>query len=138
VHRGDRAAIRVLCVDDDPATLNLYRLAFETEPDIECAGSVERVDGLELELERSRPDVLVIDLHMPGSDPLGAILDASRRDPELAILVVSGFQDPRRMEQALAHGARGFALKSLELDELFACIRRVARGERVVPAATTW
>lgn len=124
--------IRVFCVDDDAGTAAYYRIAIDGEPDMRCAGVQTTLVGLDDALERARPTLLLVDLRIPGEDPLAAIREVKRRHPELAVAVVSGFSDDDHVRAAERAGADGFLVKGLDLDELLGRIRRFAAGERGV------
>lgn len=123
--------IRVLCVEDDEATAAFYRAALGFEPDLECVATLPGSERLSEEVERLRPHVVVLDLGIPGSDPLEALAEVTARHPQVGVLVASGYDDPETIEQAFARGARGFAVKTADLHDVVDAIRRVGRGERV-------
>ena len=123
--------IRVLCVDDDEATAAFYRIALGFEPDLECVATLPGAERLTEEVERLRPDVVVLDLGIPGTDPLEALSEVSARHQGVGVLVASGYDDPETIDQAFARGARGFAVKTADLNDMIDAIRRVGRGERV-------
>jgi two-component system response regulator DesR len=124
-------AIRILCADDDEETLDLYRAAIELEADLECVGVCTRPAQILAALDELHPQVLVMDLRMPGWDALAKLPELRTRYPETAILVASGYDDPAMIERLFERGASGFHLKSSQFHELAIAIRRVANGERV-------
>jgi DNA-binding NarL/FixJ family response regulator len=123
--------LRVLCVDDDDATCAFYRAALGFEPDLECVGTMCDANGLLDEVERLRPDVVVLDLGIPEVDAFALLAELAARRPEVGVLIASGYDDPETIERAFAAGARGFAVKTADLQEVIDAIRRVGRGERV-------
>lgn len=123
--------IKVFCVDDNPATLNLYQVVFELERDMEYAGGLESTESLTEALEVVRPSILLLDLSIPGCDTLEDLAQIRARFPDLAILVASGHDDDRIVEEAFTHGASGFLLKTTHLADSVAAIRRVVAGECV-------
>jgi DNA-binding NarL/FixJ family response regulator len=123
--------IRVLCVEDDEATATFYRVALGFEPDLECVATLPGAERLAEEVERLRPDVVVLDLGIPGPDPLEVLSEVAARHPQVGVLVASGYDDPETIDQAFARGARGFAVKTSDLHDMIDAIRRVGRGERV-------
>src|SRR5262245_65421902 len=97
---------------------------------MQCAGVQTTLVGLVEALERARPTLLLVDLRIPGEDPLAAIREVKRRHPGLAVAVVSGFSDEAHVREAERAGADGFLVKGLDLDELIGRIRRFVAGER--------
>jgi DNA-binding NarL/FixJ family response regulator len=124
---------RVLCVDDDDSTVRFYQLAIDAENDLACVGTRTDLAGLRAELESSRAEILLLDLTIPGWDTLAELAQIKRDLPALKTLIVSGFDDDARIARAFAHGADGYVVKSLRLQDVIDALRRTARGERVVP-----
>ncbi|MEV0147056.1 MULTISPECIES: response regulator transcription factor [unclassified Nonomuraea] len=131
--------IRVVVADDQAVVRMGLRALLEREPDMECAG--EAADGaaaLDL-LRRTSPDVLLLDIRMPGMDGL-ATLRAIAGDPGLAgtrIVVVTTFAVDEYVFAALQAGASGFLLKDSAPDELVNAVRVVAAGEALLSPSIT-
>lgn len=121
--------IRVILADDHHLVRKGFRALLAPESDIEIVG--EALDGLTaLQLvERSHPDVLVIDLEMPGMTGMEAI----RRLPKLRaaprVLVLSMYKDTEHILAAITAGAAGYILKDAAVDDLLSGIRALAAGE---------
>ncbi|WP_103957968.1 response regulator transcription factor [Nonomuraea solani] len=131
--------IRVAIADDQAVVRMGLRALLEREPGMECVG--EAADGwaaLGL-IRQSRPDVLLLDIRMPGMDGL-ATLRAIAGDPELRgtrIVVVTTFAVDEYVFAALQAGASGFVLKDSAPDELVNAVRVVAAGEALLSPAIT-
>ncbi len=131
--------IRVLLADDQTLLRGAFRVLIDAEDDMEVVG--EAADGGEaVELARAtRPDVVLMDIRMPGVDGLSATA-AICGDPDLAgtrVLILTTFEIDEYVAQALRAGAGGFLGKDAEPTELLAALRRVAAGEPLLsPAAT--
>ncbi|MFI2610448.1 response regulator [Kitasatospora sp. NPDC018619] len=131
--------IRVLLADDQALLRGAFRLLIEAEEDMEVVG--EAADGREaVELARAtRPDVVLMDIRMPGTDGLGATAEICG-DEELAgtrVLILTTFEIDEYVAQALRAGAGGFLGKGADPKELLAAVRTVAAGEALLsPAAT--
>lgn len=125
---------RVLLADDHPAMREGLRAAFHREPDIDVVG--EAADGAEcLRLnEELAPDIVLLDLQMPGTDGMTALAQLRARDPSAVVIVLSTFEGDGRVTRALAAGASAYLLKSAPLEELVDAVRRFAAG---VASATT-
>ena len=123
--------LRVLIADDHPLFRDGMRGLLSTQPDIEVAGEAttgEEAIKLTGELE---PDVVLMDIKMPG---LGGI-EATRRilseNPHVRILVVTMFEDDATVFTAMRAGARGYVLKDDDKDDVLGAIRAVGRGGAV-------
>ncbi|NUO41771.1 MAG: response regulator transcription factor [Streptomyces sp.] len=131
--------IRVLLADDQALLRGTFRLLIDSCADMEVVG--EAADGKEaLELARThRPDVVLMDIRMPGTDGLAATA-ALCEDPDLAgtrVLVLTMFETEEYVARALRVGASGFLGKYVTTDALLAGIRTVASGEALLsPGAT--
>src|SRR5512146_3375718 len=124
--------IRVLVADDHLIIRQGLRLIFETCDDIRLAG--EAADGAEavrlaVELE---PDVVLMDLRMPGMDGLAAIERLHSTRPELAVVILTTFNEDELMLRGLQAGAKGYLLKDTGREALFNAIRAAARGEMLL------
>jgi len=118
--------VRVCLCDDVREFRNLMRYGLEDDPAIEVVG--EAADGTQcVELVDSmRPDVVLLDLSMPGRDGLEVIQELRARSSETRIVVLSGFAAARMEEIVLAHGAALYLEKGTPLADIRAAIRAVA------------
>ncbi|WP_405007975.1 response regulator transcription factor [Kitasatospora purpeofusca] len=131
--------IRVLLADDQALLRGAFRVLIDAEDDMEVVG--EAADGREaVDLARAtRPDVVLMDIRMPGVDGLSATA-AICGDPDLSgtrVLILTTFEIDEYVAQALRAGAGGFLGKDAEPTELLAALRRVAAGEPLLSAAAT-
>jgi DNA-binding NarL/FixJ family response regulator len=131
--------VKVAVADDQALLRGALRMLVESEPDMEVVG--EAADGAEaVELVRAaRPDVVLMDIRMPGTDGIAATREILA-DSDLAgtsILVLTTFEADEYVVRAILAGASGFLGKGAEPDELLSAIRTVAKGEALLsPAAT--
>ncbi|MER5945668.1 response regulator transcription factor [Streptomyces sp. NPDC001904] len=129
--------VRVLLVDDQPLIRSgLSVLIGETE-DLEVAG--EAGDGARaVELAASlRPDVVVMDLRMPGMDGIEATRRITAGDSGSRVLVLTTFDEDDYVYGALRAGAGGFALKDMQLEDILAAVRVVAAGDALIAPGVT-
>ncbi len=122
--------IRVCFVEDEWAIAELLRMSADGEPDLETCGILPRADGLRAHIQQESPDVVVIDLTLPGVDPLIVVKEASAAGRP-RFVVYSGYDDEETLDRVRAAGAFGFVSKRHDVDALLDCVRRVAAGERV-------
>lgn len=126
--------IRVVLVDDHAIVREGYRRLLGLEADIQVVGECANADEVYYTLASSAqaPDVLVLDLSMPGRSGLDVLRRVRLRWPPLRVLVFSMHDSAAMVSQALKAGAAGYVTKSSPPDDLVEAVRRVARGEHVV------
>lgn len=123
--------IRVLIADDHPFFRDGLRMLLEATADTELVG--EATDGEEaakLAAEVS-PDVVLMDLRMPGPGGIEATRSILKRNPEVGVLIVTMVEEDDSVFAAMRAGALGYLLKGADKDETLAAIRAVAKGEAV-------
>ena len=124
--------IKILIADDHLIIRQGLRLILETENDFELVG--EASDGNEaINLCRKlKPDVVLMDLRMPNTDGLTAIEKLRAEQPEIAVVILTTFNEDELMFRGLQAGARGYLLKDTDRATLFDTIRAAARGETLL------
>jgi DNA-binding NarL/FixJ family response regulator len=131
--------IRVVVADDQPLVRSGLRTILDAQPDIDVIG--EAGDGHEaVALARlERPDVVLMDVRMPGLDGIAATRQLAGPDvtEPIAVLVLTTFDLDEHVYDALRAGARGFLLKDATRDELVNGIRVVAAGEALLAPSVT-
>ena len=132
---NDRAPIRIVIADDHEVVRAGLRAIFEAEPDFEVVG--EAADGSEAvaAAQELAPDVLLLDLRMPGADGLTVCRKVSDSCPDVHVLVLTSFDDDHDVFGALSGGACGYLLKDIAPDQLVQTIRSVATGSTVLDPA---
>ncbi|MBF4569665.1 response regulator transcription factor [Plantibacter sp. VKM Ac-2880] len=131
--------IRVVVVDDQALIRGGFRALLDAEPDIEVVGEAATGEAaLEL-VRRGHPDVVLMDIRMPGGDGLAAT-EAIVADPALGstrIIVVTTFELDEYVAQAIRAGASGFLVKDTEPAELIRAVRVVASGDALLSPGVT-
>ena len=124
--------IRLLIADDHLIIRQGLRLILETEDDFEIvAEASDGAEALRLCAEHN-PDVVLMDLRMPGMDGLTAIEKLRENQPEIAVVILTTFNEDKLMLRGLQAGARGYLLKDTDRVALFDTIRAAARGETLL------
>jgi DNA-binding NarL/FixJ family response regulator len=129
--------IRVLICDDQPLVRAGVRTLLGTQPDIEVIG--EAADGAiaVAAAQRLRPDVVLMDVRMPGTDGIAATDRISGGDGAPRVLILTTYDQDEYVFDALASGASGFLLKDTRPEELIAGIRSVAAGDALLAPSVT-
>ena len=125
--------IRILIADDHYIVRMGLIALVSTEPDMEVVA--EAADGAQaLALfAKHQPDLLLLDLRMPGENGIQTTLEIRRRYPSARILVLSAFDGDEDIYQALHAGAQGYVLKNSTGDKLVPALRAVAAGQKWIP-----
>ncbi|MDP2229869.1 response regulator transcription factor [Methylotenera sp.] len=125
-------SIRVLIVDDHTLFRSGIKLLLERQAGFEVVG--EASDGLEgvKRAKQLKPDVVLLDLHMPGTGGLAAVPLLREEVPQTEVIMLTVSEDADDLLEALRAGARGYLLKNIETDFLLDSIRRAAAGESVI------
>ena len=124
--------IRVLVVDDHAVVRSGLRLLIDAEIDMEPVGEAGTVRDAIFEARSRNPDLILMDVVMPGESGLEGLPKLLHEHPDVKVLVLSMQDDPRYLREAFAAGASGYVLKEAADAELVAAIREVAQGGRYV------
>ena len=127
--------IRVLVVEDHPLFRKGVVALLTGLPDVEVVGALASGEEAVARCAELRPDVVLMDLQLPGMSGIEATRAISAADPEFRVLVLTLFEDDDSVFLALRAGARGYVLKDADEDELTGAIRAVARGEAIFSRA---
>ena len=127
----------VLIVDDQPLQRFGFRMLLEATPDTEVVGEAGHGAEAVRRTAELRPDVVLMDIRMPGMDGIEATRQIIASGGRSRILVLTTFDLDEYAHAALRAGASGFLLKDAHPEELLAGIRAVARGDAVVAPALT-
>lgn len=127
----------VLLVDDEPLLRMAFRMVLGAQPDLVVVG--EAGDGAEaVRLARQlNPDVVLMDVRMPGTDGIAATEAIVRDCPQTRVLILTTFDLDEYAFAGLRAGASGFLLKNAQPEELLAAIRHVAAGDAIVSPRVT-
>lgn len=122
--------IRVALADDHEVVRHAMRLLIATDSSLQLVG--EAADGLDAVrmVERLKPDVLVVDIQMPGLNGIEVIAQAQAASPRTGVVVFSMHSGESHVAKAFSKGARAYISKATEVDEVIRAIHAVSRGER--------
>jgi DNA-binding NarL/FixJ family response regulator len=129
--------IRVLLVDDQTLVRDGFRMILDAQDDIEVVG--EAADGVEAlaQARELRPDVVLMDIRMPGRDGLQATRDVVRELSDTRVLILTTFDLNEYVYEAMRAGASGFLLKDVPRAQLIDGVRTVAAGDALLAPAIT-
>ncbi|WP_433049248.1 response regulator [Dactylosporangium sp. CS-033363] len=124
--------ITVLLVDDHPVVRDGLRGMLQAEPDLDVVGEAGSGDEAVVAAAARRPDVILMDLRMPGLDGVGATERILAARPQTRIVVLTTYETDEDILRAVEAGARGYLLKDATRAELAAAVRAAAGGETVL------
>lgn len=125
-------AITVFLVDDHPVVRQGLRTFLQTLDDVEVVGEAEDAEQALTAIEDTLPDVVLMDLVLPGMDGIEATRRVREVSPATKVIVLTSFADDEKVFPAIKAGAAGYLLKDVEPSELADGIRAVHRGEALL------
>jgi DNA-binding NarL/FixJ family response regulator len=125
-------AIRILLVDDQRLMREGLRILLELEPDLEIVGEADNGQAALNAYEELRPDVVLMDVRMPGMDGVEATWRLRQRWPQARIVILTTFDDDEYVFEALRAGALGYLLKDVSGQDLAQAVRAVAAGGALI------
>ena len=133
----DATTVRVLLVDDQPLIRSALRVLITDTEDLTVAGEAGSGEEAVRLAGETRPDVVVMDIRMPGMDGIEATRRTARGPDAPRVLVLTTFDDDEYVYGALRAGASGFVVKDMALDDILAAIRVVADGDALIAPRVT-
>ncbi|WP_213762172.1 response regulator [Caballeronia sp. dw_19] len=129
--------IRILLIDDHTLFRSGVRALLQRQPDFEVVD--DAADGIEgfKRAKQHRPDVVLLDLNMPGLSGIETLQLLQQDLPDTAVIMLTVSEDVDELTRALREGACGYLLKNMEADALATMIRRAAEGESVIAESMT-
>lgn len=124
--------IRLLIIDDHEMVREGLKAMLTAEPDFEIVGDAANAEQAFELLERMRPDVILLDIRLPGVSGIDVCRTVTERYPETSVIILTTFTDESLVAQCIHAGARGFIVKDIERFDLKRSIRAVARGEAAI------
>jgi DNA-binding NarL/FixJ family response regulator len=129
--------IKILLVDDQTLIRQGIRLLLEIESDLRVVGQAGNGREALEQVERSRPDVVLMDVRMPEMDGVAATREITQRFPEVKVIILTTFEDDETVFEGLKAGARGYLLKDISSEAMAAAVRKVAAGEALIEPRLT-
>lgn len=132
---SDSETTRILLVDDHPVVRDGLAAIINRQRDMIVVAEAESGAEAVSLFCAHRPDVVLMDLRLPGMSGVGAISEIRKAFPTACIMVLTTFDGDEDIHRALDAGARGYLLKGMRREELIEAIRTVRSGRRLIPAA---
>ncbi|MFD0415925.1 response regulator [Streptomyces sp. NPDC127108] len=128
--------IRVLVVEDQRTLADALGIAIDAQPDLTCVGTVASVEEALPLVAAHSPDVVLMDIHLPGADGIEGTRRVRAGHPRTRVLMLTGDTDPGRLVAATSAGAAGFLAKDSAFPAVLAAIRAPAEGPMYVEEST--
>ncbi|MGW4378475.1 response regulator [Kitasatospora sp. NPDC004531] len=129
--------VRILLVDDQPLIRAALSMVVKDTPDLEIVGEAGTGDEAVALVGELAPDVVVMDIRMPGMDGIEATRRITASDCAAHVLVLTTFDEDEHVYGALRAGAAGFLVKDMGLEEILAAVRVVAAGDALIAPRVT-
>jgi DNA-binding NarL/FixJ family response regulator len=129
--------IRVVLADDQPLVRAGLRMLINDAPDIDVAGEAGTGAQAVQQVREARPDVVVMDIRMPGMDGIEATRMITAGEHATRVVILTTFDDDDYVYAALRAGASGFLVKDMALDDILAAIRVIAAGDALIAPGVT-
>ncbi|MEJ2733165.1 MAG: response regulator transcription factor [Anaerolineae bacterium] len=130
-------SLRILLVDDHEVVRLGVRALIERQPGMEVVGEATTVREAVSQVEQLAPDVVVLDIRLPGGNGLEACRQIKDLRPETRIIVLTSYPDDEVLFDAIACGADGYVLKQIGSDDLIRALEQVGRGESLLDPSVT-
>ena len=123
---------KCLAVDDHPAVRQGLGHMINSVPDLELVGTVEHGEDVVDAVKRLKPEVVIMDVRLPGIDGISAVKQIAEESPSVQTVMFSAYGDKRLLSDAIAAGARGYVMKGSPPEDLLRAIRTVVAGQPFV------
>ena len=123
---------KCLTVDDHPTVRRGLGLMFGDVPDLELVGHVQNGEDVVEAVQRLRPEVVIMDVRLPGIDGISALKQIAELCPSVKTVIFSAYGDKRLLSDAIAAGAQGYVMKGSPPEDLLRAVRTVAAGKPFV------
>ncbi len=124
--------IRLFVIDDHEMVREGLKAMLKAESDFEIVGDAANAEQAFALIDRLHPDVILLDVRLPGMSGVEICRNVTERYPEIAVIIVTTYTDETLVAQCIQAGARGFIVKDIERFDLKRSIRAVARGEAAI------
>ncbi|MBL7914461.1 MAG: response regulator transcription factor [Bacteroidia bacterium] len=120
--------LRVIIFDDNKNVRESVKLLLSTTDTMEIVDSFENYDNLLKDIASTKPDVVIMDIDMPGVNGIEGVTKLRVKYPELPVLMLTGFEDDEKVFNSICAGANGYVLKNASMESLISQIEEVHQG----------
>ena len=131
---NDQAHIRVFSVDDHPLINEGIAALVNSQPDMQLVAQTTSGSDAIRKFREHRPEVTLMDLCLPDMSGIDTMIAIRNEFPEARVVMLTTFEGDVEIQRALGAGARGYLLKSMRPKDLFAVIRQVHAGKKLIPS----
>ena len=125
---NDNKEIRVAIFEDNPIMMDAYRSILNGSPGYKCSGSFTSCNNWKNDIQKSQPDVILMDIEMTGIDGIAATRLIKKEFPSIPILIQTVFEDDNKIFEALCAGANGYILKNTSPIKMLEAVADVKTG----------
>ncbi len=137
VDAAQRERLRIVIADDQTVVREGLRMVLDVIPELEVVAAVADGERALAAVAEHHPDAILLDLHMPVLDGVGATERLTREHPEVAIVVLTTYADDETIVAALKAGARGYLTKNADRREIAQALHSAAAGHTILPPEVT-
>ena len=119
---------RIAVFDDNIDRRNSLKMLLDLSSDLEFVGAYENCENIEQRVETTLPDIILMDIEMPGKDGIYGVQKIQKSHPYIKVIMQTVFEDSDKIFQCLQYGAKGYILKSASVQEILDCIMVVSKG----------
>ena len=130
---------RILIVDDSSSIREFLKINLSSKPDIQIVGLADSGDLAITQADKYQPDIILMDINMPGIDGIQATQKITQRFPQIKVLLLTSQDDKQQLERSLKAGSRGYILKNTSIQDIADIIRLTEKGFfQIGPILGTW
>jgi len=129
----DPPRIRLFLIDDHIMVREGLRAVLSRRKDFQIVGEASSVEEAESSLEKISPEIILLDIRLPGMDGLDGCRHFTKNFPDTKVIILTSFIEQKMIMKAMESGARGYLLKEIESDQLCENIIQVSRGQVILP-----
>lgn len=125
---SENETIRISVIEDDDQIRNMFIILLEGTPGFRCVSSYANAEDALADIPRKQPDIVLMDINLPGMNGIACTLELKKQLPELDIMMLTVYEDSDHIFDSLKAGAVGYLLKSTSPSDILEAVREAVRG----------